>query len=158
MAALGGTLWLSGDDLPSLAAQGRLGYLTDPEVLDVVRSGRAGIPIGLADRLRGPAAVWLAPQSDGSAVVALFNWGNHAQTVAVPLAAIGLRARTYTVRDLWARASLPGALGCCGRAVAGCAAVRSCKQTARLRSCVHCGTADPGPRCALATGQPLVLP
>ena len=111
MVALGGTLWLSGDDLPSLAAQGRLGYLTDPEVLDVVRSGRAGIPIGLADRLRGPAAVWLAPQSDGSAVVAFFNWGNHAQTVAVPLAAIGLRARTYTVRDLWARASLPSASG-----------------------------------------------
>lgn len=111
MVALGGTLWLSGDDLPGLAAQGRLGYLTDLEVLAVVRSGRAGIPIGLADQLRGPAAVWLSSQPDRSAVVALFNWSNRAQTVAVPLAALGLHARTYTVRDLWGRANLPSVSG-----------------------------------------------
>ena len=106
MVALGGTLWLSGDDLPSVAAQGRLGYLTNREVLEVVRAGRVGIPIGLADQVSGPAAVWQAAQPDGSSVLALFNWGNHAKTVTVPLAALGLRARMYTVRDLWAHATL----------------------------------------------------
>jgi hypothetical protein len=105
--ALGGAVWLSGDDLPLLARQGRLGYLTNPEVLSVVRAGRAGMPLSLNDQLAGPAPLWEASQPDGSTVMGLFNWTDHAQRLTVSFAALGLAANEpFTVRDLWARAML----------------------------------------------------
>jgi hypothetical protein len=105
MVALGGSVWLSGDDLPGLAAQGRMGYLTNPEVLAVVREGRAGTPVDMGDQVAGPASIWNAPQSAGSTVVGLFNWGNKQRQVSVAIGDLGLQAgRTYQARDLWARA------------------------------------------------------
>lgn len=108
MVALGGAIWLSGDDLPTLARQGRLGYLTDPEVLAVVRAGRAGTPLHPVDQAIGPAPVWVAPQPDGSVAVGIFNWSGIAQTRTVAFVDLGMAAGTggYRVRDLWTHTAL----------------------------------------------------
>lgn len=107
MVALGGTVWLAGDDLPQLAQQGRLGYLTNPEVLDVVRSGRAAMPLAPADQADGPALLWYTREADGSTVVGVFNWSDRPATQTVTFADLGLPAGgSYDVRNLWARTDL----------------------------------------------------
>lgn len=112
MEALGGGIWLSGDDLPALAAQGGLAYLTNPEVLGVVRAGRAGLPIDVSDQATGPASVWCAQQSDGTVVLGLFDWGQRPRTVTTSLAALGLPSgRRYRMRDLWQRRDLGATSG-----------------------------------------------
>jgi hypothetical protein len=112
MVALGGGIWLSGDDLPGLAAQGRLSYLTNPEVLAVVRAGRAGMPVDLADQVTGPASIWSAPQPDGSVAVGIFNWTDSPRKISVSPADLGLSAgRRYDARDLWARRDLAHVTG-----------------------------------------------
>lgn len=107
MAALGGSVWLSGDDLPALDREGRLSYLTNPDVLAVVRAGQAGTPVQVDDQAQGPAALWKAAQPGGSTVIGLFNWSDRPRRFTVSFADLGLSAnQPYTVRDLWARATL----------------------------------------------------
>jgi hypothetical protein len=107
MVALGGSVWLSGDDLPTLARQGRLGLLTNAAVLALVRAGRAATPVRLSDQASGPASLWEERQPDGSAVIGLFNWSDRARRFTVSFADLGMSPnQPYVVRDLWAGATL----------------------------------------------------
>jgi len=104
VVALGGPVWLVGDDMGSLPAE-RLELVTNPEVLQVVES---------AGWMRPPrfvygspsAEVWDAPQADGSHVVGMFNWSDAPKTVSVDWVDLDLSANSHLVRDVWQRADV----------------------------------------------------
>lgn len=102
------TLWsiarsplIMGGDLRHLDAP-TLALLTNPEVLAVNQSSGDNHPLFVEDGLR----VWTARSEAGTArYVALFNTGDTAREVSVPLRALGM-AGPVTVRDLWERRDL----------------------------------------------------
>lgn len=103
--AVGGSPWYLGDDLTRLDDLG-IELLTDPDVLDLVRSGRRLRPISttfLAPNVEAVLAqrqVWARTDSDGTATVAMFNLSDEARQISVPLDRLGL-ARTARAQDLW---------------------------------------------------------
>lgn len=98
MAALGGTLFIAGDDPRRLSPE-RAALMTDPEVLDLAKEGVSARPVDVRET---PAPIWVGRRADGSAIVGLFNWSEQPVRRTVPLARLGLDAgRTYQVADLW---------------------------------------------------------
>lgn len=98
MAALGGTLFILGDD-PRYLSPERAALLTDPEVLELAKEGVAARPLELRET---PPPVWAARTRDGAVVVGLFNWGDVPARRTVQFSRLGLDpARPYRVRDLW---------------------------------------------------------
>jgi alpha-galactosidase len=98
MGALGGTLFILGDD-PRQLSQERAALLTDPEVLALAAEGVAARPLDVGDT---PAPVWWARLADGAIVLGVFNWDGDEASHTVSLARLGLSpGRAYTVTDLW---------------------------------------------------------
>ncbi len=98
MAALGGTLFIVGDD-PRYLSPERAALLTHPEVLALAREGVAARPLDVGET---PAPVWAATLHDGGVAVGVFNWSDAPVRRTVPFAALGLDpVRPYHVRDLW---------------------------------------------------------
>jgi hypothetical protein len=98
MAALGGTLFILGDDPRYLSPQ-RAALLTDPDVLELAKEGVTARPLDLRET---PPPVWAARTRDGAVVVGLFNWHDVPVRRTVPFSRLGLDpARPYRVRDLW---------------------------------------------------------
>lgn len=100
MAALGGTLFLAGDD-PRELPPGRAALLTNKSVLALAREPLVIRPLTVAET---PAPVWHAPAVDGSYIVAVFNWdGATSRRQTVRFADIDIDQRAaYSVFDLWA--------------------------------------------------------
>jgi hypothetical protein len=73
-----------------------LSLLTNSEVLDVLKLGRSPRQI----MRNTEQAVWVNTAEDGAVNLALFNLGDRARSVTVPLSALGIEKAT--VRDLWA--------------------------------------------------------
>lgn len=96
------TLWViqcsplySGDDLTKLDSLG-LELLTNDEVIAVQQAGMLASPT-TSDLQK---QVWSCKGSNGTRMVALFNLGDKAQTLAMTWKQLGLRG-SYNVRDLW---------------------------------------------------------
>ena len=83
-----------------------LQHLTNEEVLAVNQASTRNREV-LAE---GKAVAWAADAADGGTYVALFNRGEAAAPVEVPLAKLGLSG-TLDVRDLWKRAPRGEATG-----------------------------------------------
>jgi hypothetical protein len=97
MAALGGTVFILGDDPRHLSPE-RAALLTEPEVLALAREGISARPLHVRET---PAPVWAARSGDG-AVVGVFNWGEADAQHTITFARLGLDpARPYHVQDLW---------------------------------------------------------
>jgi len=98
MAALGGTLFILGDDRRSLGPE-RAVLLTDPEVLALAKDGVTARPLDLREM---PPPVWVARTRDGAVIVGLFNWGGVLVRCTVLYDRLDLDpARPHRVRDLW---------------------------------------------------------
>lgn len=98
MAALGGTLFILGDD-PRYLSRERADLLTAPEIVALAREGVSARPLDVRET---PAPVWVARRQDGATVLALFNWSEAPARHAVDLARLGLDpARPYRAGDLW---------------------------------------------------------
>lgn len=98
MNALGGTLFILGDDPRNLSEE-RAALLTDPDVLALATEGVAARPLDVGDT---PAPVWWARLADGAIVLGVFNWNGDEASHTVSLARLGLSpGRAYTVTDLW---------------------------------------------------------
>jgi hypothetical protein len=100
MSALGGTLFLAGDDPRGLTPR-RAALLTNPDVLSLARTPLVARPLG---GVQGePPAVLHAAEPDGSHVIAVFNWnGASSSQTTVRVRDLGLDERAvYTVHDLW---------------------------------------------------------
>ena len=99
MDALGGTLFIAGDD-PRELGPARAALLTNTKVLDVAREPLVIRPMAEdAD----PPPIWVAVAPDGSRLVGLFNWSDAAGLrLRVPLNELDLEAdAAYTAVDLW---------------------------------------------------------
>jgi alpha-galactosidase len=98
------TLWvifpsplMVGGDLPSADAW-TLSLLTNPEVIEVDQHSTANHPVINTDK----TAVWLANAGSGEGqYVAIFNLSVSNATLRFEWSELGLRRKTYTVRDLW---------------------------------------------------------
>jgi alpha-galactosidase len=91
---------IAGNDLRSMDETTRA-MLTDRDVLAVNQDWAGSQGHKIADD--GDLEVWAKPMSTGGAAVVLFNRGVAGAQVGTTAAALGLpRARSYTVRDLWA--------------------------------------------------------
>ncbi len=98
MAALGGTLFILGDD-PRYLSPKRAALLTDPDVLALAKEGVAARPLDLRE---SPPPVWAARTRDGAVVVGLFNWHDVPVRRTIPFSRLGLDPnRPYRMRDLW---------------------------------------------------------
>lgn len=98
MSALGGTLFILGDD-PRYLRPERTALLTDPEVLALAKEGVAARPLTVGET---PAPVWSARLRDGAVVAGFFNWSDEPVQRTVPLSRLGLDiTRRYEVHDLW---------------------------------------------------------
>ena len=98
MAALGGTLFILGDD-PRYLSPERAALLTDSDVLALAQEGVSAWPLDVRET---PAPVWAARLRDGGVVVGVFNWSDRPVQRTIALAQLGLDpARRYRVRDLW---------------------------------------------------------
>lgn len=108
--AIGGSPWYLGDDLTRIDDLG-VELLTDPDVLALVKEGRALRPVstsGLAPRLESQLLrrqTWVRREVDGSAIVAVFNLADEARTLDVPPSVTGLGG-VVRVQDLWSDADL----------------------------------------------------
>jgi alpha-galactosidase len=104
MSALGGTLFLTGDD-PRKLTPGRAALLTNPEVLNLVRRPLVIRPLGVGD---DPPSVWIANETDGMALVGVFNWdGQRSARYTIPLRDLGLDERAlYSAVELWEQREL----------------------------------------------------
>jgi alpha-galactosidase len=102
MAALGGTLFIAGDD-PRELSPGRAALLTNPSVLALAQEPLVIRPLSLGE---GPPPVWHARRADGSHVVGIFNWnGSSPARFSVRLRDLGLDERAvYDLFDLWEQA------------------------------------------------------
>ena len=98
MAAMGGTLFILGDD-PRYLSPERAALVTNPEILDLAREGVGARPL---DVRAMPAPVWAIRLRDGSVAVGVFNWDIRPARYTIPLVSLGLDpSRAYRVRDVW---------------------------------------------------------
>jgi hypothetical protein len=99
MSALGGTLFLAGDD-PRELSPARAALLTNPWVLGLTRQPLQVRPLSVRET---PAPVWHGPAPDGMHVVAVFNWdGARGARHTIRFQDLGLADRAvYRLFDLW---------------------------------------------------------
>ena len=104
MSALGGTLFIGGDD-PRELTPDRVALMTNPDVVALAFQPLVIRPLTLQDL---PAPVWHAKVSDRMHVVAIFNWdGANPVSHTVLFRDLGLGDRSvYSVFDLWTQTEL----------------------------------------------------
>ena len=104
LAALSGGLFEVGDDLPTLASEPeRLALVTNPDLLEIVKLGRAARPVDLLDYSaddKQPSIVFLREDARQS-ILAVFNWTEQARSHTFRLTELGLPAEDhYQLQDI----------------------------------------------------------
>lgn len=103
MSALGGTLFLAGDD-PRELAPARAALMTNPSVVALAKQPIVARPLSIKET---PAPIWHAEQPDGTHLVAVFNWNGEAgRTYTIRFRDLGLvNNAAYTLYDLWSEST-----------------------------------------------------
>jgi alpha-galactosidase len=103
MSALGGTLFLAGDD-PRELAPARAALMTNPSVVALARHPVVIRPLSIKET---PAPIWHAEQPDGTHLVAIFNWNGAAgRKETIRFRDLGLiNNAVYTLYDLWSEST-----------------------------------------------------
>lgn len=123
-AALCGGVYLLGDDVLALGSQ-RLSIASHPELLAIVREGRAAEPLDLFEArnarvaveptlmtlsrfagvgaypLREVPSVWRLERPAGGVTLAVFNWSDRPRQRSFPLSALRLSPGSRAARDVW---------------------------------------------------------
>jgi alpha-galactosidase len=104
VSALGGTLFIAGDDPRQLSPQ-RAALLTNPWVLSLTHQPLVARPLSLEAT---PPPVWYADGPDGTHVIAIFNWdGARGARHTIRFRDLGLPDRgVYRLFDLWENAEM----------------------------------------------------
>jgi hypothetical protein len=110
LAALSGGMLEIGDDLPTLAAEPeRMALLTNPDLLQIAKNGRAATPLDLLDYASEdlqPSVSFLREDSRQS-ILAVFNWTDRPRSHAFALSSLGLpQEHSYSVYDVFNHDSL----------------------------------------------------
>lgn len=115
LAAMAGGMFEIGDDLPTLGAERRrLALAENRQIIDLNRLRRSALPLDLMTfpRADGAPSVFYLREDRRQAMLAVFNWTQHATRHALSLAALGFPAtgavRAYDVLDHNAPLALPG--------------------------------------------------
>jgi len=104
LSAVSGGMFEIGDDLPTLGASPeRLALVRNPDLLDMVRLGRAAVPLDLMTYLpadRQPS-VFLLKEDRRQQIVTIFNWTEKPRSRTLALSSLGLRSNgSYTAADV----------------------------------------------------------
>jgi alpha-galactosidase len=102
LAAIAGGMFEIGDDLPTLGADPeRLGLVKNSDLLDMVRLGRAAIPVDLMNYRPQDAqpSVFFLKEDARQSMLAVFNWTDGTRSHVLPLRTLGY-AVTEDVRGL----------------------------------------------------------
>jgi hypothetical protein len=98
-----------GDDLPTLGSSAeRLSLVSNADLLDVARLGRAATPIDLLsyDARDLQPSIFLLPENHRQALLTIFNWSEEPRARVLDLAKLGLRGH-YRAAEVF------GAEDCC---------------------------------------------
>lgn len=111
LPAIAGGMFEIGDNLPSLwKSHKRLALIENRELIDMVRLGRASVPIDLmsyAPEDQQPSIFFLKEDSRQS-ILAIFNWTEKERNHTVDLSTLGLPATgQYTVTNVFAKREIP---------------------------------------------------
>jgi alpha-galactosidase len=106
LAAVSGGMFEIGDDLPTLGSDPeRLGLVKNPDLLTMVKLGRAAVPIDLltyADKDEQPS-VFLLRQDQRQSILAVFNWTEHPSSHTLTSSDLKLPAgHSYKFEDSFA--------------------------------------------------------
>lgn len=104
LAAVSGGMFEIGDDLPTLSkAPERLALIQNPELIQMIRLGRASVPLDLmnfASEDEQPSVFFLK-EEDRQSILTVFNWTDKERDHSIDLSTAGLPATgEYTVTDV----------------------------------------------------------
>jgi alpha-galactosidase len=104
LAAVSGGMFEIGDDLPTLSkAPERLALIQNPELIQMIRLGRASVPLDLmnfAPEDEQPSVFFLK-EEDRQSILTVFNWTDKERDHSIDLTTAGLPAMgEYTVTDV----------------------------------------------------------
>lgn len=104
LAAVSGGMLEIGDNLPSLEnSPERIALLENDDLINMVRLGRASVPIDLMDYSEqdGQPSTFFLKESKRQSILTVFNWTEQNVTHTIPLATLGIHAGAhYTVTDI----------------------------------------------------------
>lgn len=102
LAAVSGGMFEIGDALPALSkAPERLALIQNQDLIDMIRLGRASIPLDLmnfAEEDEQPS-MFLLKEDNRQSILTVFNWTKHARDRSIDLTSSGLPASQYLVTD-----------------------------------------------------------
>jgi len=111
LAAVSGGMFEIGDDLPTLSkAPERLALIQNQELIQMIRLGRASIPLDLMNFAAedGQPSVFFLKEEDRQSILTVFNWTDKERDHSIDLATAGLAATgQYTVTDVLDNQQLP---------------------------------------------------
>ena len=111
LAAVSGGMLEIGDNLPSLEnSPERIALLENEDLINMVRLGRASVPIDLMDYSEqdGQPSVFFLKESKRQSILTVFNWTEQNATHTIPMRTLGIPADAhYTVTDVLENKQLP---------------------------------------------------
>jgi alpha-galactosidase len=111
LAAVSGGMLEIGDDLPSLSkAPERLALIQNPELIQMVRLGRASVPLDLMNFTAEDAqpSVFFLKEEDRQSMLTVFNWTDKETDRSIDLVTAGLPAAgQYLVTDVLDNQEIP---------------------------------------------------
>jgi hypothetical protein len=114
LAAVSGGMFENGDNLPSLEkSEDRVALLGNRDLIDMVRLGKASIPLDLltyTEADRQPSLFYLK-ESDRQSVLTVFNWTEEPRKHVVRLGDLGLAGKEYTVTEALSGKAVDAASG-----------------------------------------------
>ena len=111
LAAISGGMFEIGDDLSLLSHEPeRLALIENPDLIDMIRLGRASVPLDLMSFPDGDEqpSVFFLREGRRQSILTVFNWTDSAKNRSINLADAGLPGNgEYTIRDVLDKKSLP---------------------------------------------------
>lgn len=104
LSAISGGMFEIGDDLPMLSrASERLVLVENPDLIDMIRLGKASVPIDLMSFAAedGQPSIFFLKEDRRQSVLTVFNWTDKERPRSIELAALGLPSGDkYTITDV----------------------------------------------------------
>lgn len=105
LAAVSGGMFELGDDLPTLGQDpDRLALVTNPDLLQMIRLGKAALPLDLLTyrQVDEQPGIFLLREDSRQAMLAVFNWTEHPNSHALSFSDLGLSPdHHYRVVDVF---------------------------------------------------------
>jgi hypothetical protein len=105
LSAVSGGMFEIGDDLPTLGSNAeRLALVKNRELLDMVKLGKASIPVDLMSYVPSDVqpSIFMLREDARQSILTVFNWTDGRRSHTVPVASLDLDPRpTYSLREIF---------------------------------------------------------